>query len=302
MSAEQKINTVRPDVCLTVFDVWERILNRHPEIIKQPAVMYSQIPHGQTANEQVEVLPIERIIWDLDSGENGFYGQAGFQKAIGSRVEIGPPDLDPTLCSPEAGYWFNDGEILTIDPRHEKFFIFVDLESKPSNEALGLFKKALKNWGTDWYLLDTGKGFHLIIDRLVSSKDLPKYYGQLIMDVARELGPIKNKLYGHIGKYLIDNHDNNEKLGKWANDILEKFGHIEDSINLGKLVFPIDLRYVAHFIEKIISNQSDLICLRVGEEHGSVPILKALQINNQITIFEYKNDPFNRKQLSLPKL
>lgn len=302
MLAEQEIATVQPDDYLTVFDVWERILNRRPEIIKQPAVMYTQIPHGQIANEQVEVLPIERIVWDLDSGESGFYGQAGFQKAIGARVEIEPLGLDSTLVSPEAGRWFNDGETLTIDPHHEKSFVFVDLESKPSNETLELFIKALKNWETDWYILDTGNGSHLIIDHLTPSKDLPKYYGQLIMDVARELGPVKSKLYGHIGRYLIENSGDDHKLGAWAKDIIEKFGHIEDPVSSGRLIFPIDLRYVAHTIEKIIINRPDLICLRVGAKYGSVPILKALQVDRQVTVFEYKNDPFDRKQLSLPML
>lgn len=302
MLAEFGIATIQPDEYLTVFDVWERILNRHPEIVKQPAVMYTQIPHGGTANEQVEVLPIERIVWDLDSGESGFYGQAGFHKAIGAQVEIGASDLDPTLASPEAGSWFNDGETLTIDPHRERSFVFVDLESEPNNETLGLFIKALKNWETDWYILDTGNGSHLIIDHLTPSRDLPKYYGRLIMDVAMELGPAKSKFYGHLGKYLIDNCHDGKKLGKWARDILEKFGHIEDPASLGKLVFPMDLRYVAHFIEKTISNRPDLICLRVGTKYGSVPVLKALQVDKQIAVLEYKNDPFNRKQLSLPMI
>lgn len=302
MLVEQRVNTIQPDKHLTVFDVWKRILDRHPEIVKQPAVMYSQIDHGQTANDQAEVLPRERIVWDLDSGESGFYGQAGFHKAIGAQVEIGSPDLDPTLASPEAGCWYNDGETLTIDPLSERSFIFVDLESEPNKETLGLFIKALKNWEMDWYIMDTGGGSHLIIDHLTPSKDLPKYYGQLIMDVAKELGPVKSKLYGHVGKYLIDNYEDNEKLGKWAKDILEKFGHIEDPVSLGKLVFPIDLRYVAHTLEKITSGQFDRTCLRVGAKHGSVPVLKALQVDGQVTVFEYQNDPFNRKRLSLPTL
>ena len=191
MSAEQGVTIIQLDKPLTVFDVWERILDKHPEIVKQSVVMYSQIDHGQTANDQIEILPKERIVWSLDSEEDGFYGQDGYQKAIGARVEIGPPDLDPTLVSPEAGSWFNDAEILAINPQNEKSFIFVDLESKPNNETLRLFTKSLKNWGMDWYILDTGGGFHLIIDRLVSSKDLPKYYGQLIMDVASKLGQAK---------------------------------------------------------------------------------------------------------------
>lgn len=302
MSAEQETSVVQPDEYLTVFDVWERILNKHPEIVKQSAVGYIPQAHGQTVIEEAVVLPRERITWDLDDGERGFYGQGGYQKAIGAQVEIRPYNYDPEIDYSGSGGWFNDGESLNIDPNSERAFIFVDIESSPNKETLELFIKTLKDWGKDWYLLDSGKGSHLIIDHLTSPKDLPRFFGQLIMDVAKELGPIKSKLYGHIGKYLIDNYDDSEKLESWARDTLEKFGHIEDPINLGRLVFPIDMRCIAHHIEKIASNRSDLICLRVGTKHGSVPILKALQVDRQVIVFEKKNDPFDRKQLSLPTL
>ena len=62
MSAEQGVTIIQLDKPLTVFDVWERILDKPPEIVKQSVVMYSQIDHGQTANDQIEILPKERIV------------------------------------------------------------------------------------------------------------------------------------------------------------------------------------------------------------------------------------------------
>jgi len=285
----------------TVFQVWEQILEKHQEVVKQTAVNYAHHAHGQPYEESTEILPRERIIpGGLD--EISFWGQPSLVKAIGAHVEVRPSNFDPTLDYSGSGRWFNDGDFLEIDPPNGKAFVFVDCESPPTTEMLNLCLRVMSRWTTDWYILDSGGSFHIIVDQLVPLKSLPKYFGQLIKDVAYELGPVKSKFYGHMGKYLIDNSDNKEKLGKWAKEVSEKFGHIEDSINSGKLVFPIDLRYVARIMDALANDQGDAGYLRLSSKHGSVPVLKAQQVNGEITIFESENDPFKRKQLTLPTL
>jgi len=118
------------------------------------------------------------------------------------------------------------------------------------------------------------------------------------MDVSWNLGPTKNKLYGHVGKYLIEHFDDNEKLKLWANDVLEKFGHVDDSSK--RLVFPIDMRWVAHLIKSIAENNIDDGYLRVSSKHGSVPILVANQTQGEITVFSTTNGLFESGQLKLP--
>lgn len=302
MSTENEVTTIHLNDNLTVFDVWQILLKRkHPEIVKQAVVLYESAPHGQSVTKRTEILPRERIVWDLNGGEEAFYGEPGLQKAIGAQVEVNYC-LDPNLVSPEASRWFNDGETLVIKPDKEKSFIFVDIESGPNSYSLDLLVRALKNWKIDWYILNSGNGLHLIIDHLVPSKNLPKFYGQLIMDVAWELGSPKSMLYGHIGKYLIENCGNDKKLMVWTNDILSTVGHVDDSITQGKYVFPIDLRYIAHSIDDITRGQAELVCLRVSSKHGFIPTLLASQINRSVTIFEYEQDPFRGKQPSLPIL
>lgn len=299
MLAEQEITTVQLDEYLTVFDVWKKILEDRPEVVRQTAKVFAEHPHGQFDDQDVHVLPIERIKWSDD--EKNFFGNYPDVKAIGSVVETRPENFDPEIDYSGAGRWFNEGDILDIDPDHQKSFIMVDLESPPNQELLQLTIKTLKDWRSDWYLMDSGGSFHLVINKLVDQKDLPKYFGQLIMDMARNLNPVKSKFYGHIGNYLIENSNNKGELKKWAESVLDTFGHMDEPLS-EKFVFPIDMRYLAHVIESICRGTIDEGCLRVSSKHGSVPILKALQVNKQVTVFEYKNDPFNRKQLSLPTL
>lgn len=65
------IRTEQVDRYQTVFEVWERILDGHPEIVKQTVKEYAERPHGISADQHVEVLPIERVKYDLD--ERFFY-------------------------------------------------------------------------------------------------------------------------------------------------------------------------------------------------------------------------------------
>jgi hypothetical protein len=293
MSAE----TINVNTLLTVFDVWHKILENRPEVVKQNVHIYSNSPHGQPKYSEFTILPIERIRWSND--ETSFYGDGTCLKAIGEAVEVRPKDYNPTLDYSGAGRWFNDGESLEINTEHHKSFVMVDFESPPSKELLQLTIDTLKDWNMDWYLLDSGGSFHLVIDKLVDPKDLPKYFGQLIMDMSKNLSYQKAKLYGHIGKYLILNSDNPKNLMKWVESVLETFGHVDEPVS-SKLVFPIDLRYVAHVVKSICNDAIDDGNLRISPKHGSVPVLIAQQVDGKVIVYECQDDPFDRRQPRLP--
>lgn len=293
MSAE----TINVNTLPTVFEVWHNIHKHHPEVVKQNVHIYSNSSHGQPKYNEFEALPIERITWSHN--ETAFYGDPTCLKAIGQAVEIRPKDYDPATDYSGAGRWFNEGENVKIDKDHHKSFLMVDFESPPSKELLALTIKTLANWTSDWYILDSGGSFHLVIDKLVDPKDLPIFFGQLIMDMSQQLSPTKAKLYGHIGKYLILNSDNPDKLNKWADNMLNSFGHVDEPYN-GKLVFPIDMRYIAHVVKSICNDEIDDGNLRVSSKHGSVPVLIAQQTEGKVLIYECQDDPFDRKQPRLP--
>lgn len=281
-----------------VFQVWGEILEKRPKIVKQTAKVYAKRPHGVTPVQQTEVLPIERILWSDNS--SSFFGQAGDIKAIGASVELRPDDYDPTINYSGSYRWFCEGDSLVIDRKHSKSFIFLDFESEPSNELLNLTIKTLKSWNSDWYLFDSGGSFHLVIDKLVDHKELPIFYGQLIVDMSKYLPNVKRELYSHIGQYLIENADDVQKLKLWVLDILEKIGHHDERSDKAKLVFPIDLRYIAHVLGGLIREDNNEGYLRVSEKHGSVPVLIAKQIKCKVITYQPADLIFNRKQLRLP--
>lgn len=297
MSVEfQQEHIVSP---ITVFDVWKEILNKHPEIVRQEAMVYLECQHNQKPNiRQRMILPRERIEWS--DNEDDFWGQPKQVKTIGARVGVRPKDFDSQIDYSGAGRWFNEGDILTIEPDSEMSFIFIDFESEPSVETLNLILNTFKEWRQDWYLMDSGGSYHLIIDELIESIAVPYRLGEAIVDLAKNLPPIKSKFYGSIGDFLLKNWYKEEKLKPWVKDIFNYFGHKEDPISEGKYLFPIDMRYIAHVVGGFIEGNYSENNLRVSSKHGSVPIMVAKKTGEIITIFDNSKNSFNRKQMTLP--
>lgn len=284
------------DAYPTVFDVWGRIYERHPEITKQMAKVYPARLHGLQADQEVEVLPRERIEFDLD--ERFFWGIPSLVKAIGAIVEVRPDDYDPRLEYSEWGHWI-EGDRLTITPRERRVIPLVDFESEPTDEFRNICIGTLREWMENWYLLDSGGSFHLVIEKLILPTELPMYFGTLITDMAAEIGSVRSPLLSVIGGYLSKYWWDKERIKGWSEEVLEKFGHIEDSVKLGLLTFPIDMRYLAHVLGSVSEGGDDEGFLRVSSKHGSVPVLRAQQIDGEVTVFYCSDDPFDRRQLRL---
>lgn len=280
----------------TVFDVWGKIYKKHPEITKQTAKVYSVRPHGLLADQEVEVLPRERIELSLD--ERFFWGNPPLVKAIGAIVEVRPEDYDPQLEYSEWGHW-TDGDFLKISPDGRRVIPLVDFESEPTDEFLDICIRTLGAWKEDYYLLDSGGSFHLVIAELFLSTALPACFGRLITDMATEIGSVRSPLLGAIGGYLSKYWWDRERIKGWSREVLEKFGHVEDPVKLGLLTFPIDMRYLAHVLDGMSEGLDDQGFLRVSSKHGSVPVLRAQQVDGEVTVFYCPNDPFDRRQLRL---
>ena len=290
------VRTEQKDAYLTVFDVWEGIYKKHPEITKQTAKGYSTRPHGLLVDQDVEVLPRERIELGLD--ERFFWGNPPLVKAIGAAVEVRPEDYDPQLDYSEWGRW-TDGNFLKISPSEKRVIPLVDFESEPTDKFMDVCIGTLRGWREDWYLLDSGGSFHLVIAELILPTALPVCFGKLITDMAAEIGSVRSPLLGAIGGYLSKYWWDRERLKSWSEEVLDKFGHIDDPVKLGKLVFPVDMRYLAHVVGAISEGRDDEGFLRVSSKHGSVPVLKAQQVDGTVTVFRCPNDPFDRRQLRL---
>lgn len=281
----------------TAFEVWQNIFAVHPEVTKFTAIEYSIRPHGQSAIPEIRVLPREEIDWG-NRNTNQFWGRVGdttMSTAIGAKVEVRPKDYEPRLDYSQAGRYFNDGELLEIKHDREKSFVLLDFESRPGPELISLATTVLSRTKENWYLLDSGNSYHLIIDKLVSPLQLIEFYGQFIIAVSEQLPPIKGNFYKLIGQYLLDNSCDCIKLNLWIKEVLGNFGHLGEPVSSGKLVFPIDMRWVAHVIKAIIFDDINDSYLRVSRKHESVPVLIAMQENEQKTIFGSECEVFNHQ-------
>jgi len=284
---------------ITVFDVWKEILTKHPEIVRQTIKLYVNHPHGQTVDQTIEVLPRERILWS--DSESGFYGNDRLTKAIGARVEVLPEDFDPEIDYSWAERWF-DGEHLEISKDRERSLIFVDFESNPTPKTTDMIVNTMSKWNTDWYLLDSGGSYHLVIPILAKLEQLPIYYGGLIRDFSKNLSPPRNQFFSAIGGYLIENFRNRNNLRLWNREIIKMVGHIESAHLSGDYVFPMDLRYIAHVLDALVEDDKNEGYLRVGSKHGSVPVLVDKRVGHFVLNYKYQNSIFERKQIPLPEV
>lgn len=284
---------------ITVFDVWNEILAKHPEIVKLTAKSYANHPHGQTVDQEVCILPIERVLGC--NKEEDFYGNDQAIKAIGAKVEVRPDNFDPEIDYSNGMRWY-DGDRLWISKDGEKSFIFVDFESNPTPETTNMIVNTMSRWNSDWYLLDSGASYHLILPILIDLNQLPIYYGGLIMDFSRNLSQPRNKFYSAMGAYLIKNHWDHNKIKDWNEEVKRLVGHVENAHETGKYVFPIDLRYMAHVLDSFINNNENEGYLRVSSKHGSVPVLVAKKVGHFILNYKYQENIFDRKQIPLPEI
>jgi len=283
----------------TVFEIWQNIFAVHPEVTKFSAIEFLVHPHGQSTIPEIRVLPREEIDWG-NRDTNQFWGRVGdttTTTAIGARVEVRPKDYESGLDYSQTGRYLNNGELLEIKHDREKSFILLDFESRPGQELISLTTAALSRTKENWYLLDSGNSYHLIIDKLVSPLQLIESYGQFIVAVSEQLPPVKGNFYKLIGQYLLDNSCDCRKLNLWINEVLKNFGHLGEPVSSGKLVFPIDMRWVAHVINAIIFDDINDSYLRVSRKHGSVPVLIAMQENGQKTIFASESEVFNHQPM-----
>jgi len=281
----------------TVFEVWKKTFAGRQEIVKFSVDAYLTCPHGQSTIQEIRVLPREEIDWG-DRNTEQFWGRVGnttTATAIGARVEVRPINHEPGLDYSQAGRYFNDGELLEIKRDREKSFILLDFESRPGPELIRVAAGALSRTKEDWYLLDSGNSYHLIIDKLVSPLQLIESYGQLIIAVSEQLPPLKGNFYKLMGQYLLDNSCDCRKLNLWISEVLENFGHLDESGSSKKLVFPIDMRWVAHVINAIVFDDINDSYLRISSKHGSVPVLIAMQENGRKTIFASESEVFNHQ-------
>ncbi|MDO8265057.1 MAG: hypothetical protein Q7T34_01650 [Candidatus Parcubacteria bacterium] len=246
---------------LTAPKFFSRLLTKHPEILQVSMVSYLPALHGVASPDIYrEYLPALTEISALARGEWRKVLPAEKEiVAIGSTVDV--CDIaccDHSLKSHEGTLqdlrerWHNGDPIIA---GAQKSFVFLDLETH-GRETLEAAEGVLMGKNCDWYILDSGAGFHIVLDKLVGLDDLAGEYGRVISDFGKYLE--KPSLEGW-GNDLINNGKKARKLEAWCEDALKYCGHGDESVwKEGKEVHMVDLRYVAHRLRSVMKYQQAL--------------------------------------------
>jgi len=246
---KENLEKISSEKLLTAPEVIRKILRKHPEIIQATIGTYILKKHGEKSLDDRRLFRV----WDIN--RHGLPKYENEITAIGSIVDVCPEknckhfpwdhsQLDAILWS------YNEEHDPDYNSPHgcPKSFIFLDIEMKEP-EVLEVITEVFKNSKEDWYILFSGGGFHVILDKLVNLQDLPKEYGRIIALFGDKVDSQKMKNWGEDLKKIGRNW---QKVLEWGELVREKIGHIDEVLNEeGKEVHMIDLRHVAHSLKGV---------------------------------------------------
>ena len=284
-------------------EMWDEILRHHPEVRYLFLATYMARPHGISERKSNEVLLVESL--DILSRPWFPKRESIALSAISSLVGLEPNEKYDMAETKVA--WVN---IPGSDDCPYRFvpqsFVLLDLEVSPSGENSKRIVLSLSSLEDDWYLLDSGGSYHLIVDKLVEPQDLPKYWGKIINLFATYTNASNLAGMVGIGNGLIDNFNNRRWLRALARDLKEDFGHIDDS-DFSKDVFLIDLRHLAISINELVDFleteevKKGFCFLRTSNhpKYPSPPLLIAQKSGKKVIIYKSENSSFQDRERQL---
>lgn len=297
-------NTEKPHPFITAEHVWKSLFDKHQDgLILNTAATVPIVQHGENAKVQsINNSPAEVKIPYRTSEAY----------AIGSVVGFDPdkyPEEKTVVFTAWAYQWPED----SFDPvpirAVPRSFIFMDIETPPSEASANAYTETLKAIPDDWSLLTSGGGYHLIIDKLVNPENLAFHWGKSMITMAGA-GWSRNSLkMATFGQRLIWNHQNTEFLSRTADEVLLHFGHSGD---LHREVWPPDVRYLGHNLHRLVdyiesgedledSVRAGISYLRVNRKdpYSHPPLLIAQQVSGEVTTYPEVYDTFHPNQMTL---
>jgi len=251
---KENLEKISSERLLTAPEVIYKLLQKHPEVIQISVATYLNRSHGEESIESYRgYIPVD---YENSSLADGKWRRANFKfgevEAIGSMVDIcsreGCDHSPKSHFEDQLYLWqlWHDG----VEAPHgfQESFIFLDIEMKEP-EIMERVTEVLQNVPEDWYILHSGDGFHVILDRLIKIEKLPREYGKLIAFFGEKLGNNRLRRWGEDLKRVAND---SERVLSWGELVREKIGHINEPIyQEGKEVYIIDLRHVAVSLKKV---------------------------------------------------
>ncbi len=299
-------------------DFWIDLIQSHPEITKVSFVRYPVQPHGEGEfySKEIRFVLLSKYPENDDLFPDTNLSRVPELVAINSIVDVCNVEGCKHTFDDHLGHYgyflecyYDDIYPSFINPYS---FIFIDFESQYERlpeRVLSALSKVEENV----YVLVSGGSYHGIIDKLVKPEELPFYTGKMVCMLAEEFK--SRNLLGYGDDLMKNGHDLN-KLKNWCDDVIDKVGHIDGDRE--KEVYVIDLRFVAHSMQRLIQflnylnnpklkERPDIYSkyeygafyLRVSHRLGKYdlpPMLVAQKTGNTTKIFSHK---LNKHQSSL---
>ena len=285
--------------------VWAEIIERNP-VTEVVLAHYPPAPHGSSGRFETRVYPALNVLGYLRKGlwPKVALGQSELV-AISSLVGTVSTGENPEEAQIISGLRFYGEEI--IEPQNPHSFVTLDFEYPPSPERLENISYFLGHTINDWYLLESGNSYHLILDTLVLPETLPQHWAGLVRLFTDPKDPLAHVFEGFADD-LYKNCDNPNKLKRLAREIRQFAGHVDEP-GEGKPTHLIDLRHLSHSLEELVAFElnedpfevNGLGFLRISDSprHNSPPILVAQKVEGEVTILVPLKDPFENPQLKL---
>jgi len=289
--------------------IWGRLLKKHPEIISIDIAHYPSQAHGTSDRYWTHTIPAMVAEQTLTKGlvpnanerlEDAF----AISSLVGVSVSKDPID-------DREGYyalWIEGGSKY---PEAYRAFVTLDLETQANDRTLRSILNPLSHIDCNWYLLQSGASYHLILDDLVSPKELINNWAGLINLLnptpswEESLGHLNFFRRYDIGDALRQAGNDVVSLRRLVQELLPEFGHIDqpDKLKQTRLV---DVRWVLHSIGEICDllegRNTSAAFLRISgsKRYESPPLLTAEKDNLGLKVYRPKSNVFMSKQAEFP--
>jgi len=240
---------------VTAPQVFSQLIKSHPEILQISFAAYPQKIHGSGPDEYwKELYPLVVVEDDL---VRGIWPKRRFNMeevvAMGSVVGVCANKrchhTDKEHCRRQDYLWEQFHDCDSLPEGKQMSFIFLDIEYHGPG-VLGRILQALEKVETNWFVLSSRNGYHVVLDKMVDLDSLAKKYGEVIANFGTQLND--DALIGW-GKSLVKGANNHRQVKIWCEDVLEQIGHIDEpNFQMRKEVHLIDLRHVAHSLERTL--------------------------------------------------
>lgn len=275
---------------LTATKFWYNLVTEHP-IVAITGVTYNPEPHGVLSkNKLIQEYDGILLDWTLQEGNSPYFGSI-YPNRIPSEKDLQTFAVGAIVyvwenCAEESPFLETKAftKYLVYEREHHlkeleqlgikaKAIVMADIDLPVSSDNLSVINETLQKSYDDvsWTLFETDNGYHIVFNKFVDPKEIPIHYAELIesfIDLIPEVDKVKvEEITEMLNKFCYEP----VMIRLICKTILEKVSHYDD-VDKKELVYPIDLRNVAHSLLELMdfleTGQGSFGFLRISDKSG----------------------------------